>query len=226
MAIAVPLVAAGAVGGGAFALGASATAAIALGAGAFGAVTSIQSGQQQASLMKANAQAAEYNAQVARNNAVAARQWGDYEANRQAEKTRRMGATQEAMLAANGFVGGTGTPLEILADTAVQGELDRLAIKHQARVKEMGFEAEAVGAQYQAQIARYGAGIAKTTSYMNAGASLLQGAGMAYASGGLNGMFSGGAGISNSNYVWNNSVGSSLAGGNLGVTSSGPALSW
>jgi hypothetical protein len=162
--VAVPLIAGVATGGIGFAAGATVATSLALGATAFSAIGAVQSGMQQAALMR-------YNAQVAEMNAQSARDWAQYEAKRQQEKSRAFLARQEAAFASNGVVGTEGSPLLMMADTAASAELDRLAIIHKGEVAAIRGQNEAAGM-------RWGADMAVQSGYMRAGASLLQGASM------------------------------------------------
>lgn len=92
-----------------------------------------------ASIMQGQAQkqAADFNARVAEQNAVIARQQGQADAERHDRMTRlRRGAAVAS-------AGGSGVTLDsfddLLADSAMQEELDRLTIIHNADLAARGF---------------------------------------------------------------------------------------
>lgn len=164
---AIPLVMGAMAGGTAVAAGATAATALTIGAMAFSATAAIQGGMQQAALHR-------YNASVSEMNARSSREWAQYEARRHEEKSAAFLARQEAAFAGNGVVGTEGSPLLMMADTAANAELDRLAIIHKGELQATRYYNEAQGS-------RFGAQIAMESAYMKAGASLLQGASSAAA---------------------------------------------
>lgn len=117
-----------------------------------------------------------YQAAVARNNQIIANRAADdatergIEAERQQRmKTQQVLGRQKAAMAANGLDISSGSPVDILSDTARFGEYDALTIRSNA-------EREAYG--YRTQAAQYGAEakMAKRSGYLNAAGSLLTGA--------------------------------------------------
>lgn len=165
--------------GGASAAGASAMGAAMIGMGVAGALSSYQSGQQQKASFN-------YQADVAQANADATRKQGEYDAVRQAEKSRKFIATQEAIGASSGFEGGTGTLLDLAVDSAKSTELDRLAILHKADTTAIGYENQRNSLKYQGKVA-------EKTANMQALTKLASAVGTAYITGGMDGMFSAGA---------------------------------
>lgn len=112
--------------------------------------------------------AAEYNARVAENNAITARQ----QAAAQEEQHRRLARRQLGqMRAAYGASGVTmeGSPLDILAQSAKDAELDALNIRYGGELKAQGLESEAV-------LERYRGKSAQRAGYMGAATGLLSGA--------------------------------------------------
>lgn len=139
-------------------LAASLAAVAAAGVSAVGA---IQSGEAQ---KKAGA----YNAQVAENNAAQAQQAAAFnEAQQRTRSARVLGAERAAQGASGVTV--EGSPLEVLAQTAQESELDALSIRY-------GGDVAAARARSEATLARFQGGQAVTSSYFSAGASLLGGA--------------------------------------------------
>lgn len=98
----------------------------------------------QARVAKANQKAAEMEADFATD--LAHRKEGEHR-----QKVRRLRASQRAAQASSGFLVGEGTFGDILEDTALVGEFDALAIRHEGalaahRARE---RAKAQGAQSQ-----------------------------------------------------------------------------
>jgi hypothetical protein len=107
------------------------------------ALGAIQQGQAQS-------QAAKYQAAVDRNNTILAnRAAADaVERGKEAEATQRrkntvLLARQRAAVASSGIELGTGSPLDILGDTAQFGELDAQTIRSNAERERLGDEAKA-----------------------------------------------------------------------------------
>lgn len=134
---------------------------IQIGAAIIGAIGSVQQGNAAKS-------AANYNARVAENNATLARQ----QAAAQEEQHRRLARRQLGqMRAAYGASGVTmeGSPLDILAQSAKDAELDALNIRYGGELKAQGLESEAV-------LERYRGESAQRAGYMGAATGLLSGA--------------------------------------------------
>lgn len=143
---------------------------------AVSAYSSIQQGKA------ANAQA-EYQAQVSKNNQVMANyqaedalRRGKLEERRQRLRTERLKGEQRAAFASNNVALDQGSPLDVLEQTAGEGELDALIIRHNA-------EREAIARRFQGQ--NYGAEAemsllqgkaAKKAGYIGAASSVLSGA--------------------------------------------------
>ena len=131
---------------------------------ALSAVGMIRSGQAQE-------KAAEYNAQVAERQATAATQKAAYEEEMRREKGRKLSASQRAA------AGATGITMEsfsdVFAQTALDTELDALAIRYGGDIESSRYKSEATGQ-------RFTGAQAKKTGILSAGATLLTGAGKAY----------------------------------------------
>lgn len=131
-----------------------------------GAVNAIRQGQ-------AAGAAAEYNAAVNRQNAeIAMRNARSEAAQQDRENYLRLGAIR----AAQGRSGGTmeGSALDVLADTAAQGELERQNIMYRGALAARGFTNTAALDEFSGDNARTG-------GYLRAGSELLSGVAGAYA---------------------------------------------
>ena len=84
-------------------------------------------------------EAADYTAKVTENNALDAQQRGSIAAAEYEDKVRRMIGTQNVTAAANGLMTNTGTPLDIMTDTAGMGKLDSLRLLNNAGRQAQGF---------------------------------------------------------------------------------------
>jgi hypothetical protein len=141
-------------------------AVAAVASAAMSAAGAIQAGQAQKKM-------AQYNARVAEDTAR-------YQAERQQDKVSRlMGAARVAVNKSG--IAMSGSPLDVLADSAMQSELDRQAILRQGSA--------------QAAMDRYQGSQAARAGYFGAGTALLQGVGKAagaFGGGGV-GSFGGGS---------------------------------
>ena len=117
-------------------------------------------GQQAAEMGKA--QQAAYD-QQADNEAKASA----FEASREAEKQRRLQAASIAAVGKEG-VGLSGSPLEVIASNAREGQLDIDAIKYSSQLKQNQL-------RDQGAIARFSGNQARTASYFNAGKAAISG---------------------------------------------------
>lgn len=127
---------------------------------AFSAIGAIQQGQAANS-------AAKYNAAVAGQRATAAKQQAAADMDKKRRDTvRRLGSIR----AAYGASGVTleGSPLDVLAESAANAELDVLTIKYKGDLEATGYGNEATLETARGQQAR-------TAGYMGAGAALLTG---------------------------------------------------
>lgn len=132
-----------------------------------GAVSAIQQGQ-------AAKAAADFNTQVANQNATLSRQNAAAVAQQQArENYLRIGA----ITAAQGHSGGTeaGSVLDVIGDTAMQGELQKQNIIYQGELQARGYGNTSALETFKGDSA-------VTSSYYKAGGALLQGAGDYYTS--------------------------------------------
>lgn len=120
------------------------------------------------SAAQAQAQALRYSAQVADAEAQRARFAGQFEADQIREQARINLARSRAAAGASG-IAFEGSPLEALAYSATQYELDALAALY-------GAETIAAGRQSGAALSRFQAGRTALSGYLGAGTQLLRGA--------------------------------------------------
>lgn len=136
-------------------------AAAAVASAGVGTAGAIQSGKSQEDM-------AEYNAAVATEDAKAAKYKAGYDEQAHRDQVRKTLSAQRAAYGASG-VDMTGSPLLVMEDTAQQGELDALAIRY-------GGDVEASRQRSAANLYRMQGSSAKTSSYYQAGSTLLSGA--------------------------------------------------
>jgi len=110
-------------------------------------------------------QAADYNADVAENAALAAKDKAQYDEDKHRATVRQIISSQKALYGKSG-VDMTGSPLLTLEDTAGQGELDALAIRH-------GGDVEAARQRSSAALSRMQGRSALVSGFIGAGSSLL-----------------------------------------------------
>ena len=131
---------------------------------AAGTALSVFGALQQGNAAK---KAGEYNAEVNRQNAELAL----IEARDNARIVDRQNyLLQGSIRAAQGASGGTqsGSVLDVIADAAAQGELEKQMILYRGQLKARGY-------QNTAALDEYGAETAKTGSFLKAGSELLSG---------------------------------------------------
>lgn len=107
-------------------------------------------GQRQAA--KSNAEIAEQNARLAEQDAATARALGDRESQQQTWRQRALEGQQRAAIAAQGVDAQVGTPLEILGESSMFGEVDQQAIRMNAARNAWGFSAQATGIRNQSRV--------------------------------------------------------------------------
>lgn len=151
---------------------------------AFGAVVSAYGQYQQG---RSAQEAANYNAAVSRNNqkvsmwqAEDARQRGAEEARRQRIKTRGLIGQQKSALASNGIALDVGSPLELLIETAENGELDALTIEANAEREAYGHEVRANNYMAQAGLQDMQGEQAAQAGMFGAGSTILTTGGNIY----------------------------------------------
>jgi hypothetical protein len=159
-----------------------------VGFGALGAIASIGSSLlgglgalQQASAASAQAnyaaKVAEVNKQTSLYAADDARKRGAAAEEQQRLKTKQLAGRQRAVLAANGVELSSGSPLDVLTDTASVGELDALTVRGNANREALGYEAQARNYGYDANLDRMRAQAAATAGPISAAGTLIGGLG-------------------------------------------------
>ena len=145
------------------------------------------SADQQREAGKANAAIAENNAILADQSAKTASAMGDREAEQAAWRNRAILGQQRAAFAANGFDAQIGTPLELMGETAMFGEIDQQTIRMNAANDAWGFKAEATNYRNASKQARW-SGNSQATGTILGGLGSAATIGMgAYAGSGTNG---------------------------------------
>jgi hypothetical protein len=124
----------------AIAIGSLAMSALGTGLGAIGQANQAAAQAGQSNYM---AQIARNNQIVAQRNAELARQQGEADAQKQQLKTASLEGAQRASLASQGGDVNSGSPLDILGDTARAGTTDTAAIRNNASLKAYNYELQA-----------------------------------------------------------------------------------
>ena len=137
----------------------AAVSAIGTGVAAYGSIAS----------SKAAADAADYEAQVAENNAKAQAQQAQVDADRLRRRNRRLRGKQTTAALKSGFTI-SGSVQDIIRDSGIEGEKDVLARLYTGSVG-------ANRSKQQANLSRFSAKNLKTSGYVQAGGSVLSGAG-------------------------------------------------
>jgi len=117
--------------------------------------------------------AANYNAQLAERNAQAAEAQGAAAAEAQQRDAQRKIGTAVALYGASGVQTDTGSPADVLADSARNASLDNLNIKYNARLRALGLQA-------QSNLDTANAANSKSAGNINATSQLLSGASKTY----------------------------------------------
>ena len=104
---------------------------------------------------EANAQIAENNARLAEADAQTALALGDRESQQQTWRMRALEGQQRAAVAARGIDSQIGTPVDILGESAMFGEVDQQAIRLNAARTAWGFNAQARSTRNQSTVDRY-----------------------------------------------------------------------
>ncbi len=151
-------------------MGSAAFIGSALGLSALGNLTGAASARQAA---RFNAQVAENNAELARRQAEDTRQRGRIEEQRLRVQNARFRGRQAAALAAGGVDLSSGSPLQVLGDSAALGELDALQLR--AEVERDAFRQRLRRSDFlnEAELSRARGRSALSQGVFRAGGSLL-----------------------------------------------------
>lgn len=117
---------------------------------AISAVGAVQQVQSNKAAAQAQEEQATENAKFAEAQANNATMTGLVEEDRRRAQTRAMLAKQRVSLAANNIDMSTGTPLELLGDTAAIGEQDALTIRANAAREAWGYRSQGVNYKNEA----------------------------------------------------------------------------
>lgn len=110
---------------------------------------------------QSQAMASEYNADVARQNAAIAAQQGKAAVELQQRNAKRTIGTMVANYGASGVQVDSGSPLDVLADSASMAELDKLTTQYNYALRGLGYS-------QQANLADMNASSASTSSLLGA----------------------------------------------------------
>jgi len=116
--------------------------------------------------------AANYNAAVREQDAIAAKKKAAFDADIHRDRVRQILSKQKAIIGASGL-DMSGSPLLATLDTVQKGELDAMTILHGGDVQAARFRSDAVLSRMQGKSAQ-------TSSYFQAGSTLLSGGTKAY----------------------------------------------
>jgi hypothetical protein len=148
------------------------TAAAGAAVSTYGAIKQGQAANAQA---KAQADAQEYNAQVQRNNADTALAQANSAEERQRREFGQLQGQAIAGIAQSG-TGFGGSNADVLKQNAINNELDALTIRYGGQTQSQGLMAQSELDRFNANASRQAGKDAMTAGYINAGASLLNGA--------------------------------------------------
>lgn len=154
--------------------------ALTVGSTLMGAAGQIQQGQATAAAQRYNAQVQEMNATLADRRAKDALERGKVEEQRKRQQVAGLLGQQKAAMAANGVDLSFGSPLDTIKDSAIMGEMDALTIRTNFAREAYDYRVDAVNKRAGASMSRAAADNAITGSYLNAGGTILGGAGRAY----------------------------------------------
>jgi hypothetical protein len=155
-------------------------AAVSLGMSAastiMGAVGQANAGAASAAQANYQAQLARNNQQIAEWNAQRALQQGQVAEQQQRFKTSQVIGSQRAALASQGGDVNSGSPLDIVGDSARAGEFDAQTIRNNAAMQAYGFRVQAANAGAQSELYRQSAANTMDALPFSIGSSLLGGA--------------------------------------------------
>jgi hypothetical protein len=120
-----------------------ATTVAATGASAYG---QMQKGQADAAQASYQSGVARRNQMLAQQNADRATQQGEVDAQNQGLKTRQIMGGQKASLAAQGGDIDSGSPANIIGDTAMAGYSDQEGLRYNAAMKAYAYQVQGAGA--------------------------------------------------------------------------------
>lgn len=146
--------------------------------GVIGAIGAIQSANAQAAAAEYNARIAERNSKIADQNRQMNIQTAEIAAEDKRRENRRVLSAMRAAYGTSGLEL-AGSPLDVLADTAIEQELDVQRIRYEGRVRGREGAIQMLGLEEDATLSRMEGKAAKTAGYIGAAGSLFSGAGTA-----------------------------------------------
>lgn len=150
--------------------------ALTIGSTVLGAVGAIQQGQARASSNRYKAQVAEMNATLADRRSKDAVRRGQEEEQRKRREMAHIMGEQEVGMASSGVDIGFGSPLNMLVDTSMAGELDALTIRSNAYRESYDHQIDAISERGGARNYRSAADSASAGGYLDAFGTILGGA--------------------------------------------------
>ena len=154
--------------------------ALTIGSTIMGAAGQIQQGQATAAANNYNAKVQMMNAEISDRRAKDALERGAKEEQQKRRENQQLLGKQQAAMAANGVDLTFGSPLDVLVDSSVLGELDALTIRSNTNREEYDYRVQGANQRSQAQMSKGAASSALTAGYMGAAGTVLGGAGNAY----------------------------------------------
>lgn len=155
-------------------LGAAASAL----SGVIGAIGAIQSANAQAAASEYNAKVSERNQVIADQNRKISVRQAEIDAEEKRRETRRTLSSIRAAYGSSG-VELAGSPLDVLEDSAFEGEVDAARIEYEGRIRNREGAIQMLGLQEQASLDRMNARSARSAGYINAAGAIAGGAGRA-----------------------------------------------
>lgn len=156
--------------------------ALTLGSTLIGGIGQMQQANATAAAANYNAQIADMNAKISERRAIDAIERGKVEEQKKRQEVGKIKGQQIVAMSANGVDLTFGSPLDVLVDTAVLGELDALTIRSNAYRESYDYQVDAANKRAQANLHRMEASSAKQGGWLSAAGTLLTGAGKAYQS--------------------------------------------
>lgn len=146
-----------------------------------GAVGAYEQGQAASKNAAYQAQVATINAKVAQQNAGYEAARGEQEAYNQQLKTRKVVGGMEAAQGANGLDVNSGSNLSVRQSAEEMGQTDVQTIQNNSSRQAWNYEAQAAGLTSESQLLKEESKQESLSSYVNAGSSILGGAGKFFA---------------------------------------------
>lgn len=154
--------------------------AMLIGSTVIGGVGQLQQASATAAASEYNARVSDMNAKLSDRAARDALERGKIEEQAQRQKTAQILGQQTAGMAANGLDLGFGSPLDLLVDTAVMGEIDALTIRSNTYREERDIRQQGLNYRGQAGMQRAEAKSARTAGWLSAAGTVLGGGADAY----------------------------------------------